>query len=57
MHGKSGVKGGAVNAKAFYWEKEGEKVEGEHPASLFVTFFLVTIGSYSYIVAPLCHYL
>jgi len=33
-----------------------KKSRGEHPASLFVTLFiLVTIGSYSYIVVPLCH--
>jgi len=55
MHGKSGAKGGAVKSKAFYWKKSGKKVEGEYPASLFVTFFLVTIGSYKYIVVPLCH--
>jgi len=39
MHGKSGAKGGAVNWKAFYWKKKVKKVEGEYPASLFVTFF------------------
>jgi hypothetical protein len=55
MHGKSGAKGGAVKSKAFYWKKSGKKVEGGRYTSLFVTFFLVTIGSYKYIVVPLCH--
>jgi len=55
MHGKSGAKGGAVKSKAFYWKKSRKKVEGGRYTSLFVTFFLVTIGSYKYIVVPLCH--
>ena len=47
-----------VKKYEFSWEKAKKKVRGSAiPPNLWNFFYLVTIGSYSYIVVPLCHFL